>query len=301
MIIFAVLIIIRIARYASLPVHLRWELYPIAHETKRPYGGSYFEDLDWWKKTRSKNLLGELKFMGIELFFFRLYYRLNKKYWFFVYPFHMGAFLLVALLILFFIGALTYMAGINISAVSVSLWGRIIYYLTLIVGVAGLIITGFGCLGLLIKRLTDKNLKRYTAPMDYFNLLFILAIVVSGLAGWFLFDPGFDTARDFIRSLITFTPVLTMNPATFTFILLICLFLIYSPFTRMTHYVAKYFTYHKVLWDDEPNFGRTQTSQKVRELLNQTPDWSGSHIQADKSWAQLVKDLPEDKIGDPKP
>ena len=282
-----------------MPVHLRWELYPVAHETNRPSGGSYYEDLDWWKKTRSKSLLGELKFMGIELFFFRLYYRLNKQYWYLVYPFHIGVFLLVGWLILILIGALTMVAGVNISSTS-GIWGSLVYYLTLVVGAAGLIITGFGSIGLLIKRMTDKNLKTYTAPLDYFNLSFIIAVVISGLIGWLAFDPGFEAFRNFLKSLMTFAPVVGLNAASYICIFLICIFLIYSPFTRMTHYVAKFFTYHKVLWDDEPNMGSGETVKKVARRLNQSPNWSGTHIQSGQSWAQIAKGMPEDKIGDSK-
>ena len=38
----------RAIKYASMPMHLRWELYPVPHEGK---DGSYFEELEWWKKT----------------------------------------------------------------------------------------------------------------------------------------------------------------------------------------------------------------------------------------------------------
>jgi len=40
-------------RYATMPAHLRWELYPVAHEMGRAsYGGSYFEEVDWWTRPR---------------------------------------------------------------------------------------------------------------------------------------------------------------------------------------------------------------------------------------------------------
>ena len=38
----------RAIRLATTPAHLRWELYPVAHEKDRArYGGSYFEEVDW--------------------------------------------------------------------------------------------------------------------------------------------------------------------------------------------------------------------------------------------------------------
>ena len=50
-----------------MPMHVRWELYPVAHEKGRAsYGGSYFEEVDWWTKPREVDKLGEVDrcFMG---------------------------------------------------------------------------------------------------------------------------------------------------------------------------------------------------------------------------------------------
>ncbi|MCX6007895.1 MAG: nitrate reductase gamma subunit, partial [Chloroflexi bacterium] len=65
LIIFAIALTWRAIRYARMPVHLRWELYPVAHEKGRPYGGSYLEDLGWWHRPRRINPFGEFNtFMG---------------------------------------------------------------------------------------------------------------------------------------------------------------------------------------------------------------------------------------------
>jgi hypothetical protein len=67
------------------------------------------------------------------------------------------------------------------------------------------------------------------------------------------------------------------------------LFLAYMPLTRMVHYVAKYFTYHKVRWDDEPNKPGGGLEKKLQVLLNQPAGWSAPHIQAGQSWIEQVK------------
>jgi len=36
--IFVVACTAKIFKYAKMPIHLRWELYPLAGETKRPWG-----------------------------------------------------------------------------------------------------------------------------------------------------------------------------------------------------------------------------------------------------------------------
>ena len=48
--------------FPSLPLHLRWEPYPVAHEPNS-HGGSFFEHVDWWKKPRESSMAGELKVM----------------------------------------------------------------------------------------------------------------------------------------------------------------------------------------------------------------------------------------------
>ena len=59
----------RAYRMANMPVHLRWDLYPIPHEKgKSEYGGSYYEEVDWWTKPSKFNWVTEMKFMAPEIF-----------------------------------------------------------------------------------------------------------------------------------------------------------------------------------------------------------------------------------------
>ena len=98
--IFVIAFLSRGVRYARMPIHLRWELYPVAGETKRPWGGSYLEDSDWWTKAREeKSFIGEMTFFGKEVFFFKEYFHRNRSLWYIVYPFHIGIFLLHPLLL----------------------------------------------------------------------------------------------------------------------------------------------------------------------------------------------------------
>lgn len=278
-------------KYATMPLHLRWELYPVAHEKKRPYGGSYFEGLNWWRKPREKSLLRDLKYIGQELSFFREYFRRNRGFWYFVYPFHIGFYLLVLWLVLLGYGAILILSDLSIAAHSLSTWGRIIYFLTLIAGVTGFIIGAIGTSGLILKRVIDKELRFYTTPVDYFSLLLVLAVFVSGLYAWYFYDQTFSIIRDHIKSLFTFSPPVNMNPATTTFLVLTSLFFAYMPFTRMMHYLAKFFTFHKVRWDDEPNLRGSKIEKKVIELLNQRVTWSAPHIQSGKKWVEIATEV----------
>jgi hypothetical protein len=58
------------------------------------------------------------------------------------------------------------------------------------------------------------------------------------------------------------------------------------------HFVAKYFTYHKVRWDDEPVAAGSKLDLELKKLLNQTVTWAGPHVRADgkKTWVDIATD-----------
>jgi hypothetical protein len=69
-------------------------------------------------------------------------------------------------------------------------------------------------------------------------------------------------------------------------------FLAYLPFTQMMHFVAKYFTYHEVRWDDNPVEPGGKMEKELLELLGQKPTWAAPHIRADgkKTWVDIATD-----------
>ena len=78
-------------------MHVRWELYPVAHEGKRAhYGGSYLEESEWWKKKREVSLWGELKVMVPEIVFLVALKEHNSRLWSRSFPFHFGLYLVGA-------------------------------------------------------------------------------------------------------------------------------------------------------------------------------------------------------------
>jgi len=287
LLIFIIASIMKARKYATAPIHLRWELYPVPHEVGHKSGGSYLEEPDWWTKPRRKSFFGEIKYMIREGFLFEKCYRNNRSLWYFTYPLHMGLFLLIVWLVLLFVGALTMLTGASIAETT-NAWTTLIYYLTLVVGIAGLVLSTFGCIGLIITRSTNEDLKLYTAPREYFHLSFILVILLGGLTSWIFFDPAFITAREFTKSLITFDTTVSINPAMTGSLILFALFLIYMPFSNLMHGLAKYFTHHRVLWEDEPNLKGSKMEKRVTQLLNQPVSWSAPHIQSGKRWSEIV-------------
>jgi nitrate reductase gamma subunit len=288
-----VVFIARLAKYARMPVHLRWELYPLAGEKHRPLGGSYLEDPEWWSHPREeKSFFKEMSFMGEEVLWFKEYYRLNRPYWYYVFPFHIGAFSFLLLIGAFIVGALTRIAGADIAAAAPNLWGRFLYYVTPIIGGIALICGTIGSIALLVRRRFNEDLRPYTRRVEYFNLILILALFLTGLLSWALYDHALATERQFFVSLFTFSGVPGINALTVAHILLVLVTAAYLPFTNMMHFFAKWFTYHKIRWDDAPNLRGNNLESKLGPVHNLPLSWSAPHIQELSCWSDIALEKP---------
>ncbi len=292
--VFFLLVISKIFKYATAPIHVRWELYPVAHEPKRSkYGGSYFEEAEYWKKKRQKNHIAELWAMFEEIIFLKGVFLHNKKLWVFSFPFHFGLYLITGVTALIFLSAI--LDIFSISSLYTIQGGSEIFLFSLIniLGYAGLALTFIGTIGLLIHRMTDNKFKFYNTPMEFINLFFILILVISVFLTLIYSNPSFIMSKEFVKNLLTFNFLAIPNTLFIVHIILISLFLLYFPITRMMHLFAKYFLYHNVRWEDEPNVKGGKLEKKVKEALNFGVSWSAPHIQAGKTWAEVATTLPE--------
>lgn len=267
--------------YARQPLHLRWELYPVPHEEPERvrHGGSYFEEPDWWARPLRFNWLTELKFMLEEMLFLKGLWEFNRKLWYRSFPFHFGLYLIAGALAVLVVAAVALPGLASLAAA---------------LGMAGAALAMAGALGLLWRRLRDPNLKNYTAPGDIFNLAFFLA--AFGLLGaGFLFRPeGAPGALEITRGLLRFDTSLEIPGLVTAGLVLSSLLVIYIPMTHMAHYVAKYFTYHSVRWDDLPAARAAELQRKFAEYLTYRPHWSAPHIAANgsKTWAEIATTNP---------
>lgn len=284
---------VKLSKYAKMPVHLRWELYPLAGEKHRPLGGSYLEDRQWWSSPlEGKSLLNELKFMGEEVLYFKEYRRLNRSYWYFLFPFHVGCFAYMMFLGVLFVGALSQIFGVTISGTSPNLWGVFMHYSTLLVGGAALVFGTFGSVALLLRRIFNQDLRPYTRKIEFFNLILILALFATGIISWIVFDPVFNTTRLYVVSLFTFSGVSGISAVTISHILLVLLTATYLPFTNMMHFFAKWFTYHKIRWDDAPNLIGGNLEKKLVGLYNLPISWAAPHTKDIGRWSDIATKQP---------
>jgi nitrate reductase gamma subunit len=212
----------------------------------------------------------------------RALYHHNRKLWYASFPFHFGLYLVIGWLVLLLLGAIG-----NVFGVASGLMGAI-QNLAVVVGVIGFVLGIIGCIGLLIQRATAEELQGYTAPVDFLNLIFILAVLGTGIAAWISSDLSFLGMRAFIGGLITFKPVQAPGAIAAAHIVLFSLFLIYMPFTHMSHMVMKYFMWDKVRYEDEPNVRGGAVESKVANALSYTQNWSAPHIQSGKKWSETA-------------
>ena len=260
---------------ARMPAHLRWELAPIPHEKgKSHYGGSYLEEVDWWTKPREKSLVDEAVYMFKEIVLLKGVYEHNRGMWILSFPLHSGLYLLIAT-----VGCLA------LAALGLPFFGAAAHWL----GGAAFVLGSIGSIGLMAKRALDPNLKPFSTPASYLNLASLVAVFVSGGFAWL--QPDFvGSMTAFLKAFVTADTGFAMSPALAAHVFFVALFLIYLPFTQMMHFVAKYFTYHQVRWNDAPMRDNAPLQEEVKALLSQPVTWSAPHIDADgkKNWVDIA-------------
>ncbi len=292
---FVIVIVAKMIKISNMPIHIRWDLYPIPHEKgKSKYGGSYFEEVDWWTKPKNFSLVNELAAMAKEIIFIHGVYKNNRPLWVFSFPFHLGMYCLVGFAGLLVLGAMFNIWDIAIAADSTDAIGKAVYYLTLGLGTAGWILSALGAIGLIFSRMFARELKAATVFSDYVNLLFLLAVFVTGFASWMTADPSYSIIRGFIYSIITINPVGVLPQAVATQIWVMIALMFYFPFTHMTHMIGKYFTYHKVRWEDEANLRGSKIESDVNEALGFKLNWAAPHIKTGGTWAEAATTIEEE-------
>ena len=287
--VFLLAVIARFVMWSRMPMHMRWELYPVAHEGKKAhYGGSYMEESEWWTKPREVSLLGELKVMVPEILFLVALREHNRKLWWRSFPFHFGLYLVgIATVLMMVNGVLLAVApGASGLIAAVATVVRVLVPVGLVLGIVGAI----GLLG----RRTAKPLRDYTAPADLFNLVFFMVAFGAALATY-LVDPGLRVVSTLVANLVAFNPepLAATGPAVTMAVvstILLALLVAYIPLTHMAHFVGKYFAYHAIRWSDEPNLRGGRQEKSINELLHKPVSWSAPHIKGDgkKSWLDVA-------------
>lgn len=276
-------------KWSSKPLHLRWELYPVPHEPGRThYGGSYMEEVDWTSRRPGKSLIEELKEMLKEMLFLKRVYTYNRPLWYITFLFHGGIYFILVWFVLLLINNFLLVYVSASIAKALMLENLILFF-----GYVGIFSTTIGVIGLLIKRIFDASMRDYSSNVDYFNLIFILLVLITGIAALSV-DPRFILANQYMKSIVSFGHYIPseLPLPTIVHLLLLQLLWIYIPYSKMSHFLGKWFTYHKILWDDERNIRGSKIESRVKEIVKgyKIP-WSAPHMKKDKKWLENVLEV----------
>ena len=265
--------VIKIARYASAPLHLHWEIYQ---------GSSVYEFVDWWNHP-SVTFMEKLKEVAADLFFLKGYYRRDKELWLFLYLFHLGIYLLILWHLWLFAGAV--LLDIHGASVFGRAWGH-----------GGTALAFVGGAGIFIKRITREDLRSYYSPIHYIKWIFILITLLGGFyAVDFYFDGKMPELLKYVRDQVTFQDFeRKLHPpwATASHVLFASVWLIYLPFSHIMKLFFRY--YHQLLWDGVPNVEGGLMETKIKELLALPITWSAPHIRPGKTWGEAASESGEE-------
>jgi len=291
---FVIAVVARLVMWARMPMHLRWELYPVAHEGKgrAQYGGSYLEDSDWWKRKREVSLWGEVKFLVPEIAFLVALKEHNPKLWLRSFPFHFGLYLVGTCTVIMMGGGV--LAALAPGEISGPLQAALCKVVPVLGGL-GLGLGILGAIGLLQRRMSTPELRLYSAPADYLNLVLFLVVFGFAFLTFSWVDRDFSAVSLFVRNLVTFKlgelpgsgPVAVL-PAVSA--VLLAGLTAYIPLTHMSHFVGKYFAYHSIRWNDEPNLAGGKQEKTIQRLLSQPVTWAAPHIAGDgrRTWVDIA-------------
>ncbi len=286
----------RILQYARTPVHLRWELYPVPHERpdRAAHGGSYFEETAWSTKPQHFSLVGELRAMLPEMVLMKGLWEFNRSLWYVSFLFHFGLYMVISSAVLVaFSAALSAVA----PAIVAGTFGFLLMQVYRLAGLVGTTIAILGAAALLVRRTTSSELKNYTTVADQFNLVaFLVTFVLLG-AGY-LTRPPENGVQDVVRGLASFDTGVKVGSLFGIGLILAAALAAYIPFTHMAHFIAKYFTYHSVRWDDRVNARGGAIETAVAEYLTYRPTWAAAHIGAngERTWAEIVSTNPAQEV-----
>jgi hypothetical protein len=279
---------VKIVKYLRLPTHLRWELYPVIHENAYHYGGSRFENREWWLSPRPRRLFRALKYLLKDYLYFETYLKKDMTYWFFLYLSHVGFILLMFFQGVTILGAILSLNGIQVDRLSPFLSGWLVYILMQSSGFISFLTGMAGNLGLFILRRTRLDLRTYATPLMYFGYWFHILLSFAGFFAWFYEGYDFSWYRKFWEGLFTLEFTSLTHWSAF-FVFLMALHLIYLPFTRAIHYITRLFAFFLIRWDDEPNIKGSELERRLTEQLNYRINWSAPHIITGKKWKDQVQ------------
>jgi nitrate reductase gamma subunit len=288
--------LVKFFTYQKMPVHLRWELYPVPHENpaRAVYGGSRVEETMWWMQPYKKNKIGAFKYFALEVVLLKAVWEHNRKIWIWSYLMHTGLYAAICSTVLLCMGSLLDFAGLLVIAQSGASFGGFFYDLLDALLLYAACAVFAGSVGLFTMRMRDESFREMSNRENWINLVFLA--VISGLLSFNALANETTSIHLLVttQALFTFSAAPQLPVTLLSAVILGVLFLFYFPFTSMTHLYTKWFTYHSVRWDDAAASETPGDNKQLTDAMNYGVDWAGVHITpaGKKNWADVVTDDP---------
>jgi nitrate reductase gamma subunit len=266
---FVIATALRVRRCVNAPIHLNWDLHQ---------GSSIYELTEWWAKTRTP--FGQkLWSILLDVLFLREFYHRNRKFWYPLYVFHMGLYLLIAWHAWLFIRAV--IGGAETASSIGWVWGTGATAMTFVGGAV-----------ILWMRVKDKELKVYYPPIHYVKWVFLLLTLLGGVYAVDLhFKSSVPALLKYVRDQVTFSDFEhKLHPALAPalHVLFASVWLIYLPFSHVFQLFFRY--YHALRWDEVPNVRGSEIERRIKEHLDRPVTWSAPHIPSGKRWREVASE-----------
>lgn len=266
---------LRVRKCLNASLHLHWELYQ---------GSSIYELTEWWTKTPN-TFGGKLGSMILDILSLREFYRRNRRFWYPLFIFHVGLYLLILWHLWLFIRAVV--ASVETASSFGWMWGTFATALTFV-----------GAAGILWMRMTDDDLKLHYPPIHYIKWIFLLLTLLGGVYAVDIhFNSTTSTLLKYVREQVTFSDFEhKLHPAIAPalHVLFASVWLIYLPFGHVFQLFFRY--YHYLRWDEVPNTRGGMIERRVKELLERPVTWSAPHIQSGRRWKEIASEFPQPPV-----
>ncbi|MEW6201050.1 MAG: hypothetical protein AB1546_03680, partial [bacterium] len=183
------------------------------------------KDLKWTLFPCPESPPEQISYIAREVMTFACLFKHNRKLWYGSFFFHIS----IAMTLLWFI---LFILGVNIHPL----------------GVAAPALMIISCAYIILIRIGSREMQVVSSPVDIFNLLLFSGFALTALIA--LSQTDLPEMREYFLALITFRTAPHPSDCVFFYnIILAEIILIYLPFTKMTHFISKYFAFHKINWE----------------------------------------------------
>jgi nitrate reductase gamma subunit len=176
---------------------------------------------------------GRVAAVGTELLFFKSLYKNDKNLWLWAWLLHVSLAMVIGGHIVGIYFLMNQFTLIGLTSAASQATSAFLGTVSGIVLMAALIV-------LLYRRLSNPEVKRLSDPADFVDLLFILAIVVTGNHMRLpTVHVDLPVIKAYLGSLLAFSPQpIPDNPIFIAHFTVVMLFLIYFPFSKMLHFAG---------------------------------------------------------------